>query len=48
MLSRLPTNKVNKPKSIDHFIESQAVNLMTKKVRVLRDYPISDHCPIMM
>jgi exonuclease III/predicted negative regulator of RcsB-dependent stress response len=46
MLSRFPTNKVNVPKCIDHFIGSQAVDLLWKKARVLREYPISDHRPI--
>ena len=48
MLSRFPTNKVQVPKSIDHFIGSQAINLLCKKARVLRDYPISDHRPILV
>jgi len=48
MLSRFPANKVSEPKSIDHFIGSQTVTRLFKKARVLRDYPISDHRPIMM
>lgn len=48
MLSRFPANKVAVPKSIDHFIGSQTVDLMCRKARVLREYPISDHRPIML
>jgi exonuclease III len=48
MWSRFPKNKVTPPKSIDHFVGSQVTNLLWKKARVLRDYPISDHRPIML
>ena len=46
MLSRFPTSRVVTPKSIDHFIGSQAANLLCKKARVLRRYPMSDHRPV--
>lgn len=46
MISRFPANKVAIPKSIDHFVGNQEANLLSKKVRVLREYPISDHRPI--
>jgi exonuclease III len=48
MLSRFPSNRVMLPKSIDHFLGSQAVDLLCKKARVLREYPISDHRPIIL
>jgi exonuclease III len=48
MLSRFPTNKKASPKSIDHFVGSQAIGPLCKKVRVLRQYPISDHRPVML
>ena len=48
MLSRFPTNRVHVPKSIDHFIGSQATNLLCEEARVLGDYPISDHRPILI
>lgn len=46
MWSRFPPNKVGIPKSIDHFVGSQEASLLCKKVRVLREYPISDHRPV--
>jgi len=48
MLSRFPANRVALGKSIDHFVGSQAVSLIFKRARVLREYPISDHRPVML
>ena len=48
MLSRFPKGKVAVPKSIDHFVGSQPVNLLCRKARVLRKYPISDHRPLVL
>ena len=46
--SRFPARRDWKPSGIDHFAGSSNASLLFRKMRVLRQYPISDHRPIVL
>ena len=44
--TRFPTARGSRCTSLDHVLVSQAASLLTTNQRVLRQYPISDHRPV--
>jgi len=46
--TRFPTRKGSRPTGIDHFVGNGNASIGFRKMRVLRNYPISDHRPIML
>ena len=46
--TRFPARKDWSPSGIDHFVGSSNASLLFRKMRVLRQYPISDHRPIVL
>ena len=46
--TRFPARRDWNPSGIDHFVGSSNASLLFRKMRVLRQYPISDHRPIVL
>jgi exonuclease III len=46
--TRFPAKRGSKPSNIDHFLVNQIGNNCTGQTKVLRQYPISDHRPIVL
>lgn len=46
--TRFPARRDWRPSGLDHFVGSSNANLLFRKMRVLRQYPISDHRPIVL